>query len=564
MRRVWLSLSVPSMQLVSRLVPLAVLLFLVCACLLFVSSASPSPGLVVNTLSGDLQGASDGSTDEWLDVPYAAPPVGLLRWRPPAPVLPWSGVRDATVPGEACIQLTFDANGNPNGTGGSEDCLNLNVFVPAGTAANAHLPVMVHLHPGSNVYGNAYLDGSAFTSRGVIVVTVNYRLGVFGFMGHPLLTIEGGGQSGEYGALDQLAALQWVQNNIAAFGGDPANVTLFGSSAGSFDTAALVASPLSQGLIAHAAVQGASFWSVTGPDPNTLANAEGFGTSLAASVGCSAAADVLGCLRALPADTLVSAAGPNIGFDSPPVGTSVLPEEPLQLLTEHPSVPLLVGFDREEDAAFYYGQDAPGFPTPYGQGIWHRDTDQLVGPSRGQQARSLYPANSYDSLLWSYITMRTDAVRGCPTRLLANTVAATEPVYRYLYTHTLENDPVLVQFRASHVLEDQLIWGSDILGIGHQLTPAEQQLSSELTDYWTNFAKTGNPNGAGLPTWPQYNTSTEPTLTLDDQTSVINNYHDQQCAFIDTVPEPFPLPWEGLGQAFKLPPGFLYGHSHAP
>jgi para-nitrobenzyl esterase len=472
-------------------------------------------------------------------------------------------VRDATQFGSECIQVTFDEFGNVNGTTGSEDCLNLNVFVPAGTAANAHLPVMVHLHPGGNWFGQAYQDGSAFTSRSVIVVTVNYRLGVFGWMGHPALTVEGGGQSGEYGALDQLAALQWVQDNIAAFGGDPSNVTLFGSSAGSIDTVALMASPLSHGLFTRAAVQGVTFWALTGFDDNTLANAEGLGTSVANSVGCTSAPDVLACLRALPAATLVTAAGPN-DFGGPPLGSSVLPEAPLQVLSQGPSMPLLVGFDREEEATGFYNQDN-GFPTPYLNKNWVSDTNVLVGSSRGQQARSLYPASSYDSLLWSYITMRTDAVWGCPIRRLANTVAATEPVYRYLYTHTLENDPFLAQFRAAHIFEEQLLWGSDVFGSDYQLTPAEQLLSSELTGYWTNFAKTGNPNGAGLPTWPQYNTSTEPTLTLDDQTGTITNYHDQQCAFIDTVPEPFPLPWEGLGQGpFKLPPGFLYGHSHAP
>jgi para-nitrobenzyl esterase len=228
-------------------------------------------------------------------------------------------------------------------------------------------------------------------------------------------------------------------------------------------------------------------------------------------------------------------------------------------------VPLLVGFDREEDAIFYYGQDAPGFPTPYGQDNWHRDTDQLVGPSLGAQARALYPASSYDSLLWAYITMLTDTVRGCPTRRLANTVAATEPVYRYLYTHTLENDPFWTQLRATHISEDQLLWHSDQDGFGHQLTPAEEQLSNELTGYWTNFAKTGNPNGPGLPTWPQYNTTTEPTLTLDDQTGLVDNYHDQQCAFLDTIVEPHALPWQDNGGGpSKIPPGFLYNHSHAP
>ncbi len=182
------------------------------------------------------------------------------------------------------------------------------------------------------------------------------------------------------------------------------------------------------------------------------------------------------------------------------------------------------------------------------------------------QARSLYPPSAYDSLLWDYLTMETDATRGCPARRLANVVAAKAPVWRYLYTHVYENDPLYAQFRAGHLLEDELIWDEDVAGTGHVLTPAEQVLSGQMTDYWTNFAKTGNPNGPGLPTWPAYNTISEPTLTLDDQIGVINNYHDQQCAVLDMIAEPFPAPWaNGVGPTpFQFgPPGFFNGHARA-
>src|SRR5262249_3682987 len=167
----------------------------------------------------------------WRGIPYAAPPVGLLRWRPPAPVQPWVGVRDATTFMPQCIQLI-----DVNATDGSEDCLYLNIFVPLSATPSSRLPVMVHLHGGGNTFGAPYQDASAFVARDVIVVTLAYRLGVFGFVGHPALSAEGGGSSGEYGVLDQIAALHWVHDNITAFGGDPTNVTLFGLSAGSFDT----------------------------------------------------------------------------------------------------------------------------------------------------------------------------------------------------------------------------------------------------------------------------------------------------------------------------------------
>jgi para-nitrobenzyl esterase len=461
-------------------------------------------------------------------------------------------VRDATAFASPCIQLDF-VNG---GTLGSEDCLYLNVFAPSDATATSNLAVMVHLHPGSNSGFHPYQDAAAFTSRGVIVVTVGYRLGVFGFVGHPALSAEQGGSSGEYGLLDQLAALRWVHNNIAAFGGDPSRVTLFGSSAGSFDTVALMASPLSQGLISGAAVQGDVQWGLTG-NGNHISDAEQLGLQLSQSVGCAGAADVLACLRAKPASDLVEAAGP---LDIVPwVGGKVLPESPLQLVRERRTVPLLVGFNREEEAVF---QPNP-IDAPYPSDKWVKDTNALVGPVFGTQARALYPASAYDSLLWSYITMQTDAVRGCPIRQLANSVQA--PVYRYLYTHVYENDPFFAQFRASHILEDPLLWGGDIFGFGHTFTPAEQLLSQRMTDYWTNFAKTGDPNGTGLPTWPQYNAGTEPTLTLDDQIGVITNYHDAQCGLLDKIEALYPPPWlQGAPHLpAGVPPGFLYGHARA-
>ena len=515
----------------------------------FGSPASASD-LTVTTATGDVEGVPGPSGKEWRGIPYAAPPVGDLRWRPPAPPTPWSGVRDATSFASPCIQLEFEG-----GTRGSEDCLYLNVFAPADAGAESGLPVMVHLHPGGNFFGDAYTDASAFTARGAIVVTVGYRLGVFGFMGHPVLTTEG--HSGEYGVLDQLAALRWVRDNIAAFGGNSANVTLFGSSAGSFDTVAVMASPLSQGLLTRAAVQGIPVWPLTGTGSSELPASEAFGDFVADSVSCSSSSDALGCLRTLPADVLVEAAGPG-DIGGPPVGGAVLPESPLELLS-HTAVPLLVGFDREEDAAF-----TDPFQDPYTTKNWVQETNSMVGWRLGSKARSLYPASDYDSLLWSSITMRTDAVRGCPTRRLANLVAAKAPVWRYLYTHIYEDDPFFAGFRAAHVLEEALLWDADVLGLGHELTPAEEILSQRMTDYWTNFAKNGNPNGIGLSAWPSYNTVNEPTLTLDSESQVVGAYHRQQCGFMDSISGLFPPPW-GPGHGPSIdPPGFRYDHARVP
>jgi para-nitrobenzyl esterase len=505
--------------------------------------ALASAGLVVQTTAGAVSGIHVGAEAQWRGIPYAAPPLGALRWRPPAAVRPWSGVRDATQFAPSCIQTDFSG-----GTLGSEDCLYLNVFAPSTASARSGLPVMVHLHPGGNATFHPYTNPSAFTARGVIVVTLAYRLGAFGFVGHPALTAEGGGASGEYGLLDQLAALRWVHDNIAAFGGNPANVTLFGSSAGSFDTVALMASPLSRGLITRAAVQGDVLWALTG-NGNTISDAEQIGVRVAQQVGCQAAADVPACLRGTPAAALVEAAPTDM---EPWIGGMVLPKSPLQLLSGGAAIPLLVGFDREEEATI--GGWVP-FPGSYTTNFWVRDTNAIGGASLGEQIRSLYPPGAYDSLLWSSVTAATDAVRGCPTRRLANTVIRGAPVWRYLYTHTYENDPGLAQFRASHIFEDPFLWGDFSLfpGFidGYAPTPSEQILSQRMTGYWTNFAKTGDPNGPGLPAWPRYNTVTEPTLTFDDHIGVLNNYHDQQCAVLDTITNLFPPPWaRGVGPPF--------------
>ena len=320
---------------------------------------------------------------------------------------PWEGIRDGSDPGPECPQLLK----GPGRTvlNGREDCLHLNVFVPSSASPSSPLPVMVHLHPGSNVFGRAYLDATAFVTRGVIVVTLNYRLGVFGFVGHPALSEEGGGSSGEYGVLDQIAALHWVQDNIAAFGGDPGNVTLFGASAGSFDTVAIMASPLAEGLLSRAAVQGDVFWAITGVH-NQINVGEALGERIADSAGCGHQTDVLPCLRAAPYEDILVAATEN-GADgfTPYTGGQVLPKSPLELIAEGDGVPLLIGFDREEETPFLYP-----FPDPYPYRAWLTDTAALVGPQRAEQLRDLYPPSDYESLWWSYVTALTDTVRGLP------------------------------------------------------------------------------------------------------------------------------------------------------
>src|SRR5215469_802584 len=271
-------------------------------------------GPVTGTDNGPVRGLAVGAVNEFLGIPYAAPPVGALRWQPPQPAASWSGVRDATRFGPHCPQ-----GATPFGQAStSEDCLYLNVFTPSHKQAGSHFPVMVWIHGGALITGesNDY-DPSALVADGVTVVTINYRLGALGFLAHPALA-DANGQSGDYGLMDQQAALRWVQRNIASFGGNPGNVTIFGESAGGLSTLSQVASPQAKGLFERAIVESGSYNLTQAPLPD----AEAAGEAFAASAGC--ASQTAACLRSLPVSTIL--ASENIAGYTPNINTEVLPE----------------------------------------------------------------------------------------------------------------------------------------------------------------------------------------------------------------------------------------------
>ena len=499
--------------------------------------------------SGTVRGLDAGSTLEWRGIPYAAPPVGDLRWRPPSPVEPWSGVRDADTFGPPCIQPLSDTE-----TIGSEDCLNLNVSAPPTATGSSELPVMVHLHGGANIFGWPYENASAFVAHDVIVVTVAYRLGVFGFLAHPELSAENDGASGEYALLDQLAALEWVQRNIAGFGGDPDNVTLFGTSSGSFDATALVASPLGEGLFDRAALQTEAYW--TFYEPESLAQVEGRGLGVAQAVGCAAAPDVPSCIRERSPDELVFAFG--FGEPVPIWGGEVLSGSPRDMISAHETtVPLFVGSDREE-ASIPFFRDFTLGGRPYPNGWYQRET-MVVAPDATGPLRELYPLSDYDDELWAGVAIYSDAVYTCPMRALAST--SSGPVWRYLYTHTYDNDDFLAGARAGHFFEDPVMWLDAGLLEGYigtsdyEFSADEVQLSSNMTGYWTNFARTGDPNGPGLPEWPQWSDATQQTVVLDEPIDVVGGWHDAQCDLFDTYPI---LVKPGWYHSDMFPPGIPF------
>jgi para-nitrobenzyl esterase len=500
---------------------------IVCLLLLVATPPAARAGdrLDVATESGVVRGIATAHGPQWRGIPYAAAPVGSRRWKPPRRAPSWDGVRAADRFAPQCIQLISETE-----TKGREDCLYLNVFAPPDARPGAPVPVMVHLHGGGNGFGRAYRDASAFVDRGVLVVTLQYRLGIFGFMGHPALTAEAGRPSGEYALLDQISALRWVKRNIAAFGGDPHNVTLFGVSAGSFDAAALVASPLAIGLFRRAALQTESVWAGRGIDKIEIA--EDWGREVA-HARCRHAVDLLRCLRRAPASELVRKSD---FLDLQPwVGGDVLPASPLKLIERQTStVPLLVGSNREETAGWFFPHTFLG--EPYPKRLWIKDTDDLTGAGTGDRVRALYRPYRFDSRLWAAVAAYTDAVYTCPIRRLAT--ISDGPVWRYLYTHRYANHEDLRRMRAAHFHDEPMLWHDRELlrGFGaadYQFSDAEKRLSKQMTSYWVNFAKTGNPNGPGLPAWPQYTQDGERILVLHQRVRVIDHWRSEACRFFD-------------------------------
>ncbi len=501
---------------------------------------------IAQTQSGTVQGVLDGNVLAFRGIPYAAPPTGNLRWKPPQPPLPWVGSRDASTFGNVCTQL--DANNQPLG---SEDCLFLNIFVNSQTAHGLQQPVMVYIHGGGNRQGSThqpYENAPPLATQGVIVVTIEYRLGLLGFLVHPLLDAEGGGSSGNYGLMDQIAALTWVHQNIASFGGDPTHVMVFGQSAGSFDVEALLASPLTPGLFSAAGMESGS---LLHGQILALADLETLDAALVPAAGCDKAADVLACLRAAPASNVISNDNAipylpsGLVSRSLAIGTHVLPVDPFDVLQQHGSpVPLLIGSTREEESANTAADDPTAIPplteTGY-EAALHADFDQF-GASVEAQVLSFYPASDYDAPVYALIAAESDAFDITPVRNLARAAAGANrpPVWRYLYTHRYENDPSLNALRAFHTAELPFVFGSPQLIFGGPYTPstAEVTFAGQMMGYWSRFAKTGDPNGSGAITWPRYDSAADAMLQLDDTAATListNGYHNTQCDYFTTL-----------------------------
>jgi para-nitrobenzyl esterase len=487
-------------------------------------SSNAGDRLVVQTDRGRVKGTSRGGVDIFRAIPYAAPPVAERRFRAPQPPAAWTGVRDATTSGNRCPQ--------PSLAGpivGDEDCLTLTVWRPSKPAAQPR-PVMVFIHGGANAIGTGahpHTEGRTLAKSGdVIVVTINYRLGLLGFLAHPELTGESG-TSGNWAYLDQIAALEWVARNIAAFGGDPERVTIFGQSAGALSVCVLLASPLAAGLFDAAIMQSG------GCDVAPLAQREAEGERLMRASGCGSGPDPIACLRSLSAQQLVDLA-PAVTNDirswALPIGGAidgfVLPASPWAIFAagEHNVVPTLVGANAQETRLFTSATLGPC-----------RSYELAVSTTFGSAAADVlarYPCSNYPSGREAFVAVTTDALFDCQTRRILRALAAgSAPVFRYSYAYT-RGDPAVRELEAFHGGELQLLFGT-MTRLGYELPDEERALAEIMQTSWTTLAASGSPIHAATPGWEPYGAVRDNAIVFDSPVVAKDAVGSSHCDFWD-------------------------------
>jgi para-nitrobenzyl esterase len=516
------------------------------------SSAEQDP--TVHLASGSVRGKFGGTFAVFQGIPYAAPPVGALRWKEPQPVATWTGVRDATKPGSACVQdvagvghfmaplaAAYGAPFEIQPVSSSEDCLYLNVWLPEWPSKTGRLPVMVWLHGGSNRVGNGAettYNGTSLVSHGVIVVTINYRLGVMGFFSHRELTNESAHHSsGNYGLLDQIAALLWVKQNIASFGGDPGNVTLFGESAGSIDAMTLITSPLSNGLFRRVIAESGPAFGL-GP-ARTIAEAQKVGDAVAMATG-GTSTSALENLRKLPAVEVVKLDERVVkaqfrGFPTSAAITEgwFLPQSPERAfaLGQIQKVDLLVGLNGREVSAFRVGAAAAaktaGKPeNSGGPGEIIETMAAAVHPLYGSWtdvALSVYIAKMIVHRDAAIDQASNDMLLACPVGAeAALTTAAGQHAFIYRFDRSVpgQGEATLGAF---HSIEIPYVFNAfqDHSWTWLPTSETDLKLSRTIETYWTNFAKNGDPNSPGLATWPFWTYASEPYLEFNQNGDAI-------------------------------------------
>ena len=506
---------------------------------LFAAAAPQAPAVDrVTTTAGAIEGtgASDG-VRSFKGIPFAAPPVGPLRWQAPQPVQKWKDVRPAKAFGNQCMQRRVFADMVFRSAGTSEDCLYLNVWTPAKGAAD-RLPVLVYFYGGGFIAGDGSeprYDGAALARRGLVTLTVNYRLNVFGFLAHPELTKESPHRaSGNYGLLDQVAALEWVRDNVAAFGGDPRRVTIAGESAGSISVSALMASPLSKGLIAGAIGESGAIIPPTWT-PLPLAQAETAGLAFADSITDGPLSD----LRKVAADRLLEAtARPGASRFPIAIDGYFLPKSLTEIFAagEQAQVPLLAGWNSQESSpGSVLGRGNQPTSENYTRAI--RD----IFKDAADEALRHYPGGTADQVQQSATDLAGDRFIGFSTWkwITLHGRGGKPPVYRYFYTRPRpamrpQKGTAGPAAGAAHAAEIEYALGNLGTNDVYAWTPDDYKISETFQGYVVNFVKTGNPNGAGLAPWPATNAGDgHQVLRIDVVTKAEPDRYRERYLFLD-------------------------------
>ena len=522
------------------------------------SPAADRPAPLVQTAEGPVHGFVSNGMNQFLGIPYATPPVGPLRWQPPKPHAAWTGPLAATAFGKTCSQITeLGVFAGPVSV--SEDCLFLNVFAPAAKPGARKLPVLVWLHGGGLFDGesNDY-DASALVKGGpAVVVTINYRLGLLGYLGHPALDAEGH-DFANYGLMDQLEALRWVHRNIALFGGDPNNVTVGGQSAGATSTAAVIISPASAGLVHRAIFESGPLLTVA-----PLALAESRGAAFATAAGCAADASAAAatCLRALSVQKILALQGTASANSSYVTGLIVdgkvlpIPGDTAWSTGKFNHMPIMNGAVKDEGAftasinELFFGPLSPEQYTDIVTKTFNGPAGPGVGPPNykagtAEAVLAKYPLSAYANPSLAWIAVGTDA-NVCRHPYLNNNASKFVPLYAYEFADRLAPwyfPPLSFAHGAAHTIDIQFLfpgWHGGPLGAVHKLTAQEQALSRQLVGYWTSFMYTGNPNHAGVRPWPIYTAGSAVYLSQNVPESSPMPAADflaaHNCAFWDTV-----------------------------
>ncbi len=510
------------------------------ALLLLAPHAQAANPLQVKTDKGKVEGAltTDGKVAAFKGVPFAAPPVGQLRWQPPQPAAKWKGVRATKDFGSRCIQSSGYPDMVFHDPGQSEDCLTLNVWAPAG-AKKGSLPVMVWIYGGGFVSGSTSenrQDGQFLAHRNVVVVSMNYRLGIFGFFAHPELTAESAHHaSGNYGLMDQAAAIAWVKQNIAGFGGDPKNITIFGESAGSFSVSSLMASPLSKDLISKAIGEsGGAFYS-GGLGYPSRETAEQHGSAFAqAAFGTTKLAE----LRKVSADDLVKAATAKTTPPPPRFGPDVdgyfLPDSVPNIFAagKQAHVPLLAGWNADE------GRGAALIAKPPVTVETFTAQAQKQFGERAKEFLAAYPAGTDEEAKTSAGDFGGDSFIAYSTWrwIEAHVGTGNSPTYRYFFNLGSpgdKNHPAILG--AFHSDDIEYVFGALDSRPEAVWRPEDRKLSEMMGQYWTNFARSGDPNGPGLPKWPTTGPTEWQVMYLNANPEARPDPYRPRYVFLDSV-----------------------------